>query len=70
LAPRVANWPPEFDGILFPALGPIQGHKSSGFINTQGRLKSFFFSISSLTLSVKPLGLLSTFAPIGMLDLG
>jgi len=25
LAPRVANWPPKFDGILFSALGPIQG---------------------------------------------
>jgi hypothetical protein len=23
----VANWPPKFDGILFSALGPIQGHK-------------------------------------------
>jgi len=27
LAPRVANWPPKFNGILFSALGPIQGHK-------------------------------------------
>ncbi len=27
LAPRVANWPPTFDGIPFPALGLIQGHK-------------------------------------------
>jgi hypothetical protein len=27
LAPRVANWPPKFDGILFSALGPIRGHK-------------------------------------------
>ncbi len=26
--------------------------------------------MSALTLSVKPLGLISTFAPIGMLDLG
>jgi hypothetical protein len=23
LAPRVANWPPKFDHILFSALGPI-----------------------------------------------
>ncbi len=29
-----------------------------------------FFSISALTPSVKPSGLISTFAPIGMLDLG
>jgi hypothetical protein len=26
LAPRVANWPPKFDGVLFSALGPTQGH--------------------------------------------
>jgi hypothetical protein len=30
----------------------------------------FFFSISALTPSVKPLEPISTFAPIGMLDLG
>jgi hypothetical protein len=30
----------------------------------------FFFSTSALTPSVKPLGLISTFAPIGMLDWG
>jgi hypothetical protein len=29
-----------------------------------------FFSISALTPSVKPLGPISTFGPIGMLDLG
>jgi hypothetical protein len=28
------------------------------------------FSIPDLTPNVKPLGLISTFAPIGMLDLG
>jgi hypothetical protein len=27
LTPEIANWPPKFDGILFSALGPIQGHK-------------------------------------------
>jgi len=27
LTPAVANWPHKFDGILFSALGPIQGHK-------------------------------------------
>jgi hypothetical protein len=24
---RVANWPHKYDGILFSALGPIEGHK-------------------------------------------
>jgi hypothetical protein len=37
---------------------------------TWGRLKSFFFSLSASIPSVIPLGLISTFAPIGMLDLG
>jgi len=23
----IPNWPPKFDGLLFSALGPIQGHK-------------------------------------------
>jgi len=68
LAPRVADWPPKFDGILFSALGPIQGHNVQHLLATWGRLKSF--SISTLTLGVKHLGLISTFAPIGMLDLG
>jgi len=27
LAPRVTNWPPKFDGILFSALGPIHCQK-------------------------------------------
>jgi len=31
--------------------------------------KIFFFSISGLTPSVKPLRLISTFDPIGMLEL-
>jgi hypothetical protein len=34
-----------------------------------GQIEKFLF-ISALTPSVKPLGLISTFAPIGMLDLG
>jgi hypothetical protein len=50
------------------ALGPVQGHKVQCLLITWGRLKSFF-SISALTPSVKPLGLISTFAAIGMLDL-
>jgi hypothetical protein len=39
------------------------------YLYTWGRMKSFF-SLSALTPSGKPLGLISTFAPIGMLDLG
>jgi hypothetical protein len=69
LAPRVANWPHNYDGILFSALGPIEGHKVQHLLVTWGRLKSIF-SISALTPSLKPLGLISTFSPIGMLDLG
>jgi hypothetical protein len=49
LAPRVANWPPKFDGILFLALGPIQGLKVQHLLVTLGRLKRFFSS-SALTL--------------------
>jgi hypothetical protein len=36
LALRVAN------GILFPALGPIQGYKVQHLFITWGRLKRFF----------------------------
>jgi hypothetical protein len=69
LAPRVANWPPKFDGILFSALGPIQGHKVQHVLVTLGQIEKIFSS-SALTPSVKPLRLISTFAPIGMFDLG
>jgi hypothetical protein len=53
---------------FFSPLGPIQGHKVQHLLVTWGRLK-IFFCVSALTPSVKPLGLISTFAPIGMLDL-
>jgi hypothetical protein len=33
-------------------------------------MKNYFLTILALILSVKPLGLISTFTPIGMLDLG
>jgi hypothetical protein len=69
IGPKGCNWTPKFDGILFTALGPIQGHNVQHLLVTCGRLKSLF-SISALTPSVKPLELISTFAPIGMLDLG
>jgi len=54
---------------FFVALGPIQGRKVQHLLVTLGRLKRFFSS-SALTSSVKPWGLISTFAPIGMLELG
>jgi hypothetical protein len=66
---RVADWPPIFDGILFSALGPILGHNVQHLLVTWGRLKSFF-CISPLMPGVKYSELISTFARIGMLDLG
>jgi hypothetical protein len=36
-------WPPKLDGILFPPLGPIQGHKVQHLLITWGRLKRIFF---------------------------
>jgi hypothetical protein len=68
LVPRVAHWPSNFDGILFSALGPIQGHKVQHLLVTWGRLKRCF--VVQPSRNVKPLGLISTFAPIGMFDLG
>jgi hypothetical protein len=47
----------------------LQGHKVQHFISSLGQIENIF-SISVLTPSVKPLGPISTFAPIGMLDLG
>ncbi len=48
LAPRVANWPPKFDGILFPALGPIQDHKVQHLFVLGADWKVFFyFSLDS-----------------------
>jgi hypothetical protein len=55
--------------FFFQLWGQYKAIKSLAFISSWGRLKSFF-PISALTPSVKPLGLVSTFAPIGMLDLG
>jgi hypothetical protein len=69
LASKVANWLPKFDGILFPALGSIQGYKVQHFISNLGLIENIF-SVSALTPSVKHLRPISPFAPIGMLDLG
>ncbi len=45
LAPRVANWFPKFDGILFfSALGPIQGHKLQHLLIALVQIE-FFFSL-------------------------
>jgi hypothetical protein len=52
----------------FSALGPIQGHEVQHLVVTWRKLK-MFLAISALTPSVKPLVLISTSAPIGMLDL-
>jgi hypothetical protein len=46
LASGVTNWPLKFDGILFCAWGPTQGHKVRHLLVAWGRLKSFFFSFS------------------------
>jgi len=54
--------------LVFSPLGSIQGHDVQHLLVTWGRLK-IFFCVSALTPSAKPLGLISTFAPIGMLDL-
>jgi hypothetical protein len=43
--------------------------QSLAFISNLGQIAKIVFS-SALTPSVKPLGLISTSAPIGMLDLG
>jgi hypothetical protein len=59
---------PIFLVLVFSPLGPIQGHKVQHLLVTWGRLK-IFFCVSALTPSVKPLGVISTFEPIGMLDL-
>jgi hypothetical protein len=55
--------------MFFPTLGPLQGHKVQHLLVSLGRLKRFFSS-STLTPNVKFLGLISTFAPIGMFVLG
>ncbi len=58
---------PNFMVLVFSPLGPTQGHKVQHLLVTWGSLK-IFFCVSALNV-VKPLGLISTFAPIGMLDL-
>jgi len=51
-------------------LGKIQGHNVQHLVLTWGQMEEFF-PMSALTPGVKPLGLISsTFAAIGMLDLG
>ncbi len=52
------------------ALGPIQGHKVQHWLVTLGGLKRFFLVQPWALVWIKPLGLISTFVPIGMLNLG
>jgi hypothetical protein len=46
---RVANWLPKFNGILFSALGPIQGHKVEHLLVTWRQIENnfFYFSLDS-----------------------
>jgi hypothetical protein len=70
LAPKVATWL-TFQIRWYPFFQPLcqyKGHKTSAFISNLGQIEKFF-SISPLTATVKPLGLISTFASIGILDL-
>jgi hypothetical protein len=66
-APRVANWLLK----LYPffSLGVNTRLQSSALISNLGLIENIFFYFS-LDPSVKPLGPNSTFAPIGMLNLG
>jgi hypothetical protein len=59
-APRVANWPPNLKNILFLPWGQVRAIK---------RWIKKIVSFSAVTPIVKPLGLISVIAPIGMLDL-
>ncbi len=52
----------------FFSLGANTRPQCSAFISNLGQIEKLF-SMSALTPTVKPLGLISTFAPIGMLDL-
>jgi hypothetical protein len=67
IGPKVCKLASQIRWCPFSALGQIQGHKVQHLLVTWARLNFFF--ITTLTLSVKPLGLILIFAPIGMLDL-
>jgi len=55
--PGAANWPPKFDGILFwEPWVQYKAHEVQHLLVTWGRLKSFFFSLSAFTPSVKSFG--------------
>jgi hypothetical protein len=68
---RISNWPPKFDGNpFFQPWGQLQDHIVQHlFISNLGQIEKLF-SMSALTPSVNLLGLISTCALIGMLDLG
>jgi len=54
---------------FFFSLGANKRPLSAAFINSLGQIENIF-SISALTPSVKHMWPISTFPPIGMLDLG
>jgi len=58
----------QIEWYFFSSLVANTRPQSSAFISNLGQMESTF-SISALTSLAKPLGLISTFAPIGMLDL-
>jgi len=72
LGPTLSFFGLQIDPRLFSALGLIiHGHKVQHLLVTCGQIEKKN-SLSAMTPSVKPLGLISTFAPIEieMLDLG
>jgi hypothetical protein len=61
---------PNLTVSFFFSLGANTRPQNSAFSSSNlGQIEKFLL-VSALTPSVKPLGLISTFAPIGMLDLG
>jgi len=71
LGPTLSFFRLQIDPRLFSALGLIiQGHKVQNLLVTCGQIDFFFFVLLAMTPSVKPLGLISTFAPIEIEMLG
>jgi len=67
--PRVANWPPKFNGILFPSLGTYTWPSGSALISNFGQIEKILAS-SGLTPSVKPWGADFNFCTNRNADLG
>jgi hypothetical protein len=60
---------PNFTVSFSLSLGANTSPYSSAFISNLGQIEKLFYT-SALTPSIKPFGLISTFAPIEMLNLG